>query len=32
VNLYVGYAVAPPVVSLERWGEPLAALGEDSGQ
>ena len=32
VNLNVGYAVAPPVVSLERWGEPLAALGEDSGQ
>jgi hypothetical protein len=32
VNLNVGYAVAPPVVSLERWGEPLAALGEESGQ
>jgi hypothetical protein len=32
VNLNVGYAVAPPVVPLERWGEPLAALGEDSGQ
>ena len=32
VNLNVGYAVAPPVVSLERWGEPLAALGEDPGQ
>jgi hypothetical protein len=32
VNLNVGYAVAPPVVALDRWGEPLAALGEDSGQ
>ena len=32
VNLNIGYAVAPPVVPLDRWGEPLAALGEDQGQ
>ena len=25
-SLYVGYAVPPPVVTLDRWGEPLAAL------
>ena len=24
-SLYVGYAVPPPVVTLDRWGEPLAA-------
>jgi hypothetical protein len=23
-SLYVGYAVPPPVVTLDRWGEPLA--------
>jgi hypothetical protein len=32
INLNVGYAVAPPSVPLERWGEPLAALGVDQGQ
>lgn len=25
-SLYVGYAVPPPVVTLDRWGEPLLAL------
>ena len=25
--LYVGYAVPPPVVTLDRWGQPLLALG-----
>jgi hypothetical protein len=32
INLNVGYAVAPPVVPLDRWGEPLAALGEEASQ
>jgi hypothetical protein len=32
VNLNVGYAVAPPAVPLDRWGEPLAALGHEQGQ
>ena len=31
-NLNIGYAVAPPVVPLDRWGEPLAALGVEQGQ
>jgi hypothetical protein len=25
-SLYVGYAVPPPVVTLDRWGEPLATM------
>jgi hypothetical protein len=26
-SLYVGYAVPPPVVTLDRWGEPLRSVG-----